>query len=458
MSDESKIKFSLNNSTSIPGNCIDKYHNIKCCEETLGIDNLLSQYETDREEIIFLVVNDPDKLIRTIWKMGGPLAIDNECLCKMGNGKIRTLFACAQCKNLRRIMDFRQSTSNNPFKIKHGKQTGSSLIINKFPMINPFLMWDDVSQVRAKLYVNKYQNLLTCGTPDISNMRCITGDNFTVKTIIIWMITTIFHDRGLPHFPMLYTSFICKNFGYTLYDNPTIGFIDELHYIYPLNYHHILSIISQLLISISELSTINFSHGSPSLNSLAFTKKPVSYSYDGMNIIAPFTLQIINLWNASATFNNIHFFPKNIKSSMYLERHMFVPEIATKSIVATVGTTVVVKSKPVMVYRLTNSSMEIQAAMRHIGFPLHIGSFDFYCFMVSLMCYKDFYDVVVSNHKLYGLWSALWLQSDIERVERLIIETHSYKKINDQVPVDIIRGAWLQCDIVPHMWSLVKTL
>ena len=89
---------------------------------------------------------------------------------------------------------------------------------------------------------------------------------------------------------------------------------------------------------------------------------------------------------------------------MYLDRGMFVPEISTKTVsmahcydIGAVNVSVpivcpstlsvcpdtntynVCQPKSITLYRLTNSTIDIYNAMRHIGFPLYIGSFDFYC-------------------------------------------------------------------------------
>lgn len=506
----------------------NKYHDFECCEWTRGIDTLLFRYKQDREEITSLILNDPDKLIQTIWKADGPLAIDNECRCQMGNGENRSPFACAQCKNLRRLIDFRLGGVERPFQIECGDAAGKNLIVASSDINSPFINWDDESARKAKVYVQQYHNLTICGTPAINNMRCITGDTFTTRTLILWMIYRLFSEKGLPHVPLMHTAFICRGVGYSLYDMPTIGTLTALHSIE--GYHDInptitkvpspnfvqpntgqpmvasmksrhfaftplkssiaRTIIMQLLVTLLELSKVNFSHGTPSIHGLIFNKDPVSYAYDGVHVEGPITLQISDLWNSSATFNNVHYFPKSIKSSMYLERGMFVPEIATKTIAMAhchdigaldesvpvvcpttittcpdANTYALCKPKSTTLYRLTNSTIDIYNAMRHIGFPLYVGSFDFYCFMVSLMCDKSFYDAITHDDRLYRLWSMMWLIEDLPNIERMIKDVHdveargdspSNNRASSTIVINIIRGAWLRCDIVKYIWSLIK--
>lgn len=507
-------------------NLPNKYHDIECCEWTRGIDTLLFRYKQDREEITSMILNNPDKLVQTIWKADGPLAVDNECRCQMGKGENRSPFTCAQCKNLRRLIDFRLGGIERPFQLECGESAGKNLIVASSEINDPFLNWDEESARKAQVYVQQYHNLTICGTPNIDDTKCITGDNFTIRTLILWMIYKIFSDQGLPHIPLMHTAFICRGVGYSLYNMPTIGTLTALHGIEsyhdvnpigknPVGFSPITStqpvvtsmksqhlaftplkssiartIIIQLLVILLELSKVNFSHGTPSIHALIFTKDPVSYSYDGVHVEGPITLQISDLWNSSATFNNVHYFSKNIKSSMYLERGMFVPEISTKTVsmahcydVGAVNVSVpivcpstlticpdantynVCQPKSITLYRLTNSTLDIYNAMRHIGFPLYIGSFDFYCFMIALMCDKSFYDAVTHDSRLYRLWSMMWLTEDLLNIERLIIDVHDVEARGDSptnnraasnTVINIIRGSWLRCDIVKYIWSLIK--
>jgi hypothetical protein len=188
----------------------NKYHDFECCEWTRGIDTLLFRYKQDRDEVTSLIINDPDTLIKTIWKQDGPLAIDNSCRCQMGNGDKRTPFACAQCKNLRRIIDFRLGGVERVFQIECGDSVGKNLIVSSTEITSPFLSWDDDAARRAKIYLQQYHNLTICGTPQINDMRCITGDSFTIRTLIMWMIAKLFDDKGLPHCPVMHTAFICS--------------------------------------------------------------------------------------------------------------------------------------------------------------------------------------------------------------------------------------------------------
>lgn len=457
----------------------NKYHDFECCEWTRGVDTLLSRYDDDRYEVTNLILQNPNKLVSTIWSSSGPLAIDNECRCQMGSGEIRSPFACAQCKNLRRLIDFRYGGIEKPFLLQCGNSAGKMLIVSSVNITKPFLRWDEQAAYQAKLFVQQYNSLRSCGTPDISNLECITGDTFTIRTLILWMLYRILSEQGLSqHIPKLHTSFVCRGVGYSVYDTPTIG---PLSSIKNLTVCRIRSIITQLIVLLLELSKLNYSNGMPWIDSLSFNNEPISYMYDNVHVQGDLTLQIFDMWNSSATLGGVHYFPENIKTSTHLDRGMFIPEIATKIVSmahchdvgginpnnnvvcpATVNTCPddktynLCKPQNVTLFRLTNSTVEIFNAMRHIGFPLYIGSFDLYCFITALMCNENIYKIIVNDQRLYRLWSMMWLIEDIPGIEERIKYYHEIGVNDRQTPINVIRGSWLRCDVVPYMWNLIK--
>lgn len=422
---------------------VDKYQDYGHCESTLSADNLLSQYENDRNAILEYLRDDPNYLVKTTWKEGSLLAIDNQCQCQMGKGNIRTKFICAQCKNLRRLIDFNKSSE--PFQIECGKFSGKTMIVSKVDVTAPNLSWNDEVGIRAGNYIKQYQNVTMCGTPNMQGKKYITGDCFTIRTFIMWILHHHLNKKGLPHIPNLRSVFICNNIGYSLYDAPSIGNIKTLET--RLTSPIVKDIILQLLVIFTELSSMNFSHGNPSSKGILFSESPVSYKYNGRNIISPITVQIADMWNSSLTFNDVHYYPKNISPTIEMEKNFVAPEISTK-----VG-----EETGDNFYRLNNDTMNIYNTIRHIGFPLYVGSFDFYCFMVSLMCNRYFYYYVVTDGFLSTLWSSIWLREDINNVNQRIQVYHT-KEVegrSNHNPVDIIKGLWLRCNVLNYVWGKV---
>lgn len=451
------------------------YHSFDICVKTSGIDNLLKVYAANRNETVQMMLRDPNKLTQVLWKNNSPLAIDNECRCKMGKGELRSAFSCAQCKNLRRL-NYKLDCVTKPFRIECGSLAGKNLIVKSVAVDAPYITFDDDSAERAKLFLTQYKNLNLCGTPDISNMQCIIGDTFTIKTLLSWSLYDIFNSKNLPHIPLLYTAFVCQNTGYSLYESNSIGSFDDMHkmdiyhdndpthnlkskpIIYlPLKSSITRTIIVQLLVILNELSKVNFSHGYPSIKDFVFNSQPLSYMYEGFHVTGDITMQITNFEYSSAMLNNIHYYAKNLKSKVYLNKDMFIPEIIRRN-VATAKCDIngSCSSGDVYVYRVTSDNVNLYDAMRNIGCPIFVGSFDFYCYMVSLMSDKSFHDSVFRDKKLYKLWTLMWSADDLITIEKNIKEAHDLEPMTKINVINIIRGAWLRCDIIDYMWSLVK--
>ena len=489
-STSSSTNSSTSSSTSSSASTSAKYHqhhHLECCDWTSGVDNLMKQYKKDQKYIMDLVLNNPQKLIDVIWKPEGPLAIDENCGCKMGAGDIRSAFSCSQCKNLRRIVDFRDGAVDTEFTIKCGKKKGQTMIVRKMAAPMPFLEWDDEAKSRTSIYLRQYQQLSTCGSISYNpDFKCMSGDSFTTQILINWTLGKIFSDLGMKHIEPLHTAFICNKEGYLLRNinnstnipkkyisndiiNPTIS----------------KSIFLQLLVMFKELSKYYFSHGIPSLNSLKFVNEPHDYVYEGTHVTGPITLQLTNFTNSSATFNNVHLFPRSVHSTMYLQRVMFPPDIINRTVRMSYCDEVytclenasntcdsnlnnfedICSPTSVNMYRLTNSTINIYLSMRHIGFPLYSGSFDFYCFMISLMLNPQYYNSIMADKSLYRLWAMMWTTDDLIIVEQRIKQTFLPESIDylknsnyldeNNLVIDIIRGLWLRCDILNFMWILI---
>lgn len=424
---------------------MNKYHDVDCCDNK-GVDGLFANYEKDKNFIINLLYNDPDELINTIWAHDGPLCIDINCKCLMGAGDRRSPFSCSQCKNIGRLKDFRQKEYT--FMIKCGENIGKTMIVIPSEISNLFLNCDEKASEKAQSYVSQHRGALTCGTNINTNTRCVSGDNFTIRILVMWMIIKKFKEKSMPHYLNLYTAFVCGNKGYSLMDVPTIG---SLAILYETPDYHTSgisqTIFHQLVVSLNELSMMNFSHGNPSIEALVFGKEPVSYKYDGFHINGAITLKIIDMWNSSATFANVHYFSKDIKDELYMERNIFIPEFETSRIDGS------------QLYRLSSDNISLYMAIRSIGFPLFSGSFDMYFFMTSLMCDKHFYLNFMKDNKLKRIWKLMWLPEQFPKIEALIIKQHNLDMPvnNFENIINIIKGFWLRCDIIKYVWNMIKT-
>lgn len=415
-----------------------QHHSLDCCDSNRGADKLFNNYQKNIDIIYNLIVNNPDKLIETLWKQESPFCIDINCRCCMGYGDRRSAFSCSQCKNISKLKDFRKPELT--FKIQCGVNSGKEIIILPHEISNLFICYYDNFNLKKN-----------------GDCRFICSDSFTNRTLIMTAITKIFKDKKLPNTINFYNAFVCGNKGYSMLENPTIGSLDNLHKIseYHTKPENMCSpflckitktIITQLVITLNELSHIQFSHGNPSIESLAFGSEHVSYKYEGINVIGDINLKIVNFWKSSATFSNNRYFSNDIKSQLHLECNILHHPIETM---------IVDNCK---YYKIGYNNIDSLMSMNNTGISIFLGSFDLYCFFVSLMCDQSFYMSVMKDNDLNLLWKSIWLIEDLDKVEKLICDHHclDIQVNNFETTINIICKLWLRCDVITNLLSLIK--
>lgn len=458
---------------------LSSYQSLNTCNDTLGADFTFHRYEKDKAQVLDLVYHHPDILVSTLWQPDGPLAIDTNCLCKMGAGDIRSKFSCIQCKTLSRLIDFRLGYTEEPFLVQCGHYTGRKLAMANSFTSGPYIRWNTTAPHLYQLYTSKYRKSIQCGTPYLPDLQAIEADPFTIRTIILWTIYDLFKEHSLPHCPKLYTAFICGSNAYSLYDVPTIGSFSKLLQTYTIDKKLIKGLILQLLVIATELRKIHFSHGMPSINSMTFDKTTISYLYNGVKIVSPVTMKLADMWHSSAVINGVHYFSPDIKSEIYSERSMYIPEIQTMNLPTAycaaynsdlpcpstkecgkINSLCTVNDSETY-YRLSENNMETYNAIRHMGFPIYSGSFDLYCWIVSLMLNNEVFTTVINDPYLNRIWMSMWTRQDMDLIHTRLAEIHARnldsKQLNNpNIILDIVSGVWMKCDIIDSLWKVIK--
>jgi hypothetical protein len=479
-----------------------RYINTDCCEGTTHVDQLLARYQQERNMVVAMMSSDPDTLIKVLWKDDSPLGIDNSCRCQMGAGEPRSPLSCAQCTNMKRLVRFNKTGPGTSFLIECGRELGRKLIFTISPPVVLSLRWAPESDQRARLLLASHQALLSCGTPPFNGRR-ITGDVFTITTLVSWLVEATLKKYNINVVRRL-TAFVCRNTGYSVEDSPDLGLIDKTSTVSSyltgatsaetgLKPEVVLGIITQLVVNLIALKEIRFSHGMPSDKALFFSRIPVSYIYQGFHVKAPLTLSLGNFSKSSAGTTENQFFSSTEDAQAFMERYPFSPEIQTiRGSMAYCGSgsessgEKVCQAKNFSVYRLTADNMLLYTYIRHSGIPLFTGSFDFYCFLISLMRHPIFRQTMLRDQNLYRLWSLLWLPDDFQTInERLGFQSGNivaedykvcskksssgsepcpantadpFSHLNRVSSVDYLKGLWLRCDALEFAWDIIRKI
>jgi hypothetical protein len=458
---------------------------ISTLSQSNDVDTMLNEYLNNMKKSYNLFLSDPNKYVSSIWTHDSHLYKDENCGFLMG-ADLKNNFICYNCKNFKRLVNFKLGGIYEPIKIEYGENLGKSIIVNKNDVQNVFLSWDQETSDKARIYLYRYHWLESCGSPDISNMICLRGDPFTSRIIINMLVNDIFTKENLPHSLKLYTSFICGESGYTVFEYPEsiktfdaliIDIINEQKKI-PVSIAK--NIILQLCVILRSLSKYDFAHGTPSYKSLFFKNEKCKYEYDNAKIESQITMMFSNFWYSSILINNnpnqkikinydkpIHISSKTVKSDLYLQKALFTPEINVKSIDSQYCDENNNKPKICNLlngksnyYKLGNDTVNVYAYIRHAGFPLFINSFDFYCFFTSMMCNKHFFNSIYSDENLYKIWTLIWTKEDFIQLENRIRSYHTLdlNSLKEDFVFDVIKNCWLKCNVLDDLWNEIVTL
>lgn len=433
------------------------YNELGCCDQTLGVDNLLKRYSQDRKKIYNLMNRDIDSLISNIWTHDSILSIDNRCLCQVGKKPLAT-YICSQCHNLKRLIDFSSQGVNEIFEIECGKKEGTKMMVKNYDVKNPGIFVDNFAHKKSKEYLSKHSLLLSCGTPEFDDAICYSGDYFTISTLISIYLQEHFLNLNLPHISPVHSSFICHYTGYQICEIPDIGKFHDLIKIKKymngdkLDKYVLRGIILQLVVIYNELSQLYFSHGNPTLDSLLFSSKPCKYKYNGIDIVCPVTVMLDDFYHSSLTVlgkNNSRFFSKCAEDEINLKKSSFSPVIKIIESDITYFTEETKKEfgGNYNFYKLEGNTFEIFNTMRHLGLPFFTSSYDFYVTFLSIYLRPEV--DMMADLLLQNIISIIWLEEDLQELPNLVSEYNGDT-------FNIIKNMWLKCSPLEQIFIYLK--
>ena len=245
----------------------------------------------------------------------------------------------------------------------------------------------------------------------------------------------------------------------------------------PLKSLSVRGIVGQLLATLHYLKSYNFTHGNPSIESLAFSRAATSFTYDDTLIVSPFTMFMIPSGLSSISIKED---PKNvvriyhpgnnenisytgnfasITSSVFLNVNYsygscdprnknVVPCLPSYEKDVTIG------------YKIGKEYDYVSQYIQKLGVPLFYKSYDLYAFLISLMINPAFRDGIILDQPLYDLWKTMWdpkeytiLMSDIDEYNLKGKTTFTSKEI-----LVFLSNYTLRCDAIDHMWEGYKII
>lgn len=407
---------------------------ISYCDGTRSADDMFSRFRKERDIILESLYENPS-LLNNLWREESPLSIDRTCQCRVGTGIPRTSFVCPQCKNIDRLVGFRNPIVGIPFTVKSGSESGNSVLITEYPGVDLGIKLDPVAKVRAYAIISQDQGLKMCGTSTVPT-EYFSADHLTNTLFQSWIVQKTLQEEGINAYARTHTAFVCADKGYLVQEYISPGNFDHIK----IDSQTIQTSILQLVSILKALNKIQFTHGHISIDTIVIRPIKTSYIYDGKMIKGKVTLQLTDFEHSSSTINNHRIF---LRADQPISQ-MIIPRVQREE--GYCG-----KTDPCTIHTYQVANDNISLFIRHAGLPLFPGSFDMYCSMIALMTETDFRTIIMSEPELYRLWAMMWFPSDLLIVENRIRSLKIRPTHSDIV--NILRDLTLRCDVLDLLWS-----
>ena len=428
----------------------------------LSADNIIDKWKTDRENIYDNIVNNK---IFNIWSN---ISDSNNCSCDSNCNTNLLSNVCQGCKLTSRLFKSNIIIPNSDFKINIGKYINCEFCFKKVTVDNSKLekYEKDVFSVKyGKKIIEQIQLMSSCEnnfTTLINSTNFFVSKGSFIEHYFVMSCILEQYLKGLPTIPVIKWLYQCNN---------SINCIEEKINTININEISSLDILLQLIPTLKILSEKFFTHGSPTINSLIFEKKPCSFNYLGKNITSTFSLRFLpSCYSSINVSNNRLFFNNSILSYKFYDMDSF-PQIFIKqrlsldidSIYNCTYSNQLIPCLPTYnkiyktCYKIGKDYELFYSYVSNYGLPLFYSSFDLYCFLISLLIQPSFFYDFMSNLKLELIWKELWNTDEYTLVMTslsLLNPKSTYFEI-----LKFLSNFDLRCDGINFFWeNLQKVL
>lgn len=376
-------------------------------DELKNINNMLSYYEDKNDDLLNLFNNKAENYIS---ELRTTIPNSNKCLCNMGHLDIRNYGACLECDNLYNISSFKEPCDDYVFEVQYGELKGKKMLIRCyhnsiiFPNTNNFLR--NISNV--------------CDNSTNKTKRYIENSDYFSNS----SVCSIVIGKLLPNaVNKNYMNFLCRGKGFQLVTKAEYGTLDNLE---P-DKEILVNIIRQLIYNLKNLKKINFMHGDPIIENI--------YIFDDEFVTKKLTcgycVKFDKLDYASLTYKNTRIYKKGPYNT---------------SLDTTISTTHEYgdHSKEKFFTILDNLDTLINIT-RHSGSLVYPCVLDLYCFVISTMCKREFYDLLMDDdYFMENVYKKMFYETDWLKVRNKL---RFDQEIKYRECLDILVDIKMKCNI-----------
>lgn len=447
---------------------------------------------TSISDILHKYKNKRIEHVNTLKTGGIPLIVhDTYCRNALGKRHVHTQYSCPSCKDISTLTNLYPKPTGEKdnyygpvtdkireVPIEHGKYSGKILVVVPHGRVGIRGQWSKQANYITQAIIDNNPSLATCNTRIDGASRYYESDSFINQLLVYSVMEQQLSDSSEHvHLVRHFNDFICRGFGYTFQEQ-----VHPLTDIDP-NINNVRSILLQLGTYLSSVRDLSFIHGDATIDSLYYTKSKCKYkSNDDIDINHKLTLKFGKYEKSSILISNsTRLIPRtNVDIEMSVSNFRPEVEVRTRYNSSLAPTCIRRTSLSDDVqsssenpfqyksdngvdcysdqwYRIKTNNNVFFNVLRYSGVPLFGGSYDLYTFLVSLMTWKEFRDIVLSNDQMITIWRSVWLPEDVKTIEDRL------KKYTDPVTSvfavsDIMRGIWLQCHAIEsYVHSIISS-
>lgn len=424
-----------------------------------------------------------------IFSITEVLSVDELCMCKMGWG-IRPYvnkYFCIPCELMRRLSSTIKVPEDRILKIEVGKYEGRRIHITSFlDTYSPYYN-DDIYQGIFTTMINKQNILELCDNSFIDFHKktklYLTNSYMTNYIMNCIFITNKMMKYKMPNFPDYVWSYYCDK-EVKILRNTTVGFNEILNNenfqvknklatahtnLNPLKIEVVKSILLQLVSTLHFLCKYAYIHGKANISELRFTIKNVSYKYDGINISAPFILHIQPTINSSLSFEsdkgtifrlgyNPNVIPTDKLDFPINNREVIINFYKTdKTSKDDIPMLPQIADKMTYCYKVGEHNVSSFVNLtNNYSIPLMHSTFEFYCFIISLMCEDSFYVSFIEDIQMQRIWYNLWFAPEYENMMQNLAQLKTNIKVEHQDIINMVSRYTLRTDAIKFFWEFLK--
>ena len=416
---------------------------------------------------------------------------DESCMCDLGRAKRPYVnkYTCNACQIIRRITEDVKIDKSNIINILTGRYEGKSFKVLEYDETFETYEYNETLNLVNREYAKMEYNLNLL-EDNYYNLYKKTKCKATKSNITNYIISSIFINNKmikykLPNLILFDWTFycgdktkVCKTTHFKFME------LNNLHSlsknlksataqvkICPLNDTVVLEILKQLIVILHFLSKYAFIHGRPCIEYLQFTNKPCVYKYGDIQVESPVTLHLDPSLYTSLTYEtddgefirmkSINQFSLNSELINFpIESVDIMVNYKPKNTVDNYNIPLItdLRNHLVYCYKVGNKLDKLISLHTSFGVPILQSSFEFYCFLISLLCEDSFYTTFIENHKLRTIWYSLWKESEYEKVNNDLLKLKTKDVIEYEDITSFVSQYYLRSDSLKHFWECMSSL